>query len=61
MTDVADVRLQRRFGSLEQMAEEHKEVRIWGGIHFRNSLNVGEAMGRKLGDYLLANYLKPVR
>ena len=61
VTDVADVRLQRRFGSLEQMAEEHKEVRIWGGIHFRNSLNVGEAMGRKLGDYLLANYLKPVR
>src|SRR5882672_6359008 len=61
VTDVADVRLQRRFGSLEQMAEEHKEVRVWGGIHFRNSLNVGEAMGRKLGDHLVANYLKPVR
>src|SRR6266480_873983 len=61
VTDVADVRLQRRFDSPAQMAEEHKEVRVWGGIHFRNSLNVGEAMGRKLADYLLANYLKPVR
>jgi len=61
VTDVTDARLQRRFDSLAQMAEEHKEVRIWGGIHFRNSLDVGEAMGRKLADYLLANYLKPTR
>jgi hypothetical protein len=61
VTDVTDARLQRRFDSLAQMAEEHKEVRIWGGIHFRNSLSVGEAMGRKLGDHLLANYLKPTR
>jgi len=61
VTDVTDARLQRRFDSLAQMAEEHKEVRIWGGIHFRNSLDVGEAMGRKLADHLLANYLKPTR
>ena len=61
VTDVADVRLRRRFESLAQMAEEHKEVRIWGGIHFRNSLEVGESMGRKLADHLLANYLKPTR
>jgi len=61
VTDAGDARLQRRFDSLVQMAEEHKEVRIWGGIHFRNSLNVGEAMGRKLGDYLVANYMTPTR
>jgi len=61
ITDAADARLQRHFDNLAQMAEEHKEVRIWGGIHFRNSLNVGDAMGRKLGDYLVANYMKPTR
>ena len=61
ITDAGDARLQRRFDSLAQMAEEHKEVRIWGGIHFRNSLEVGESMGRKLADHLLANYLKPTR
>ena len=61
VTDVGDARLRRRFDSLAQMAEEHKEVRIWGGIHFRNSLDVGEAMGRKLADHLLANYLQPTR
>src|SRR6478736_7043255 len=61
ITDAADARLQRHFDNLAQMGEEHKEVRIWGGIHFRNSLNVGDAMGRKLGDYLVANYMKPTR
>ena len=60
-TDIADARLSRQFNSFAQMAEEHKEVRIWGGIHFRNSLNVGEAMGRKIADHLVANYLKPTR
>ena len=44
-----------------QMDQEHKEVRIWGGIHFRNSLETGEAMGRKIADHLAANYMKPVR
>ncbi len=61
ITDAGDARLQRRFDSPAQMAEEHKEVRIWGGIHFRNSVNVGEAMGRKLAEHLVANYLKPAR
>src|SRR6266853_2066924 len=55
ITDAGDARLQRRFDSLARMADEHKEVRVWGGIHFRNSLDVGDAMGRKLADYLLAN------
>src|SRR5215210_1199242 len=60
-TDIADARLSRQFNSFAQMAEEHKEVRVWGGIHFRNSLNVGEAMGQRIADHLVANYLKPTR
>jgi len=60
-TDIGDARLQRRFTSVRQMVEEHEEVRIWGGIHFRNSLVVGESMGRKIADHLVANYLKPTR
>jgi hypothetical protein len=60
-TDIADARLSRQFTSFKQMAEEHKEVRVWGGIHFRNSLDVGESMGVKIADHLVANYLKPAR
>src|SRR5436309_1959864 len=60
-TDTSDARLSRQFTSFAQMAQEHKEVRVWGGIHFRNSLEVGEATGRKIADHLVANYLKPTR
>lgn len=60
-TDTSDARLSRKFTSFAQMAQEQKEVRIWGGIHFRNSLEVGDAMGRKVADHLLANYMKPAR
>jgi hypothetical protein len=59
--DTSDARLSRQFTSFAQMDQEHKEVRIWGGIHFRNSLEVGEAMGRKIADHLAANYMKPTR
>jgi hypothetical protein len=60
-TDISDARLSRQFASFAQMDQEHKEVRIWGGIHFRNSLEVGEAMGRKIAGHLVANYMKPTR
>jgi hypothetical protein len=53
--------LTRPFNSLVQLAAEHKNVRIWGGIHFRNSLDVGEDMGRKIAAYLIDNSLTPVR
>jgi hypothetical protein len=59
--DTSDARLSRKFTSFAQMAQEHKEVRIWGGIHFRNSLEVGDAMGRKVAEHLVANYMKPAR
>ena len=36
-----------------------RAVRVWGGIHFRNSLDVGYGMGRKIADFLVENSLKP--
>jgi membrane-associated phospholipid phosphatase len=35
------------------IAIEAGESRIWGGIHFRNSLEVGEGMGHKIADHLV--------
>ena len=32
-------------------------MRIWGGIHFRNSLDVGYDMGQKIAAYLIDNSL----
>ena len=58
-TDLMDPKLKREFKSIGQMAEEHINVRIWGGIHFRNSLEVGNDMGKKIAAYLIENSLKP--
>ena len=61
ITDSANPNLKRPFGSLAQMAEEQREVRVWGGIHYRNSLVVSDEMGRKIAAYLVANTMKPTR
>ena len=61
VTDLFDPKLQRQFTSIAQMGKEQCEVRIWGGIHFRNSLEVGDVMGRKIADHLARNYLKPTQ
>ena len=45
ITDLADPKLKREYKSIAEMAAEHANVRVWGGIHFRNSLEVGEDMG----------------
>ena len=61
ITDYANPNLKRSFGSLAQMAEEQREVRVWGGIHYRNSLVVSDEMGRKIAGHLIANSMKPTR
>jgi hypothetical protein len=43
------------------MGEEQRLVRIWGGIHFRNTLEVSERMGRRVSEHLINNSLTPVR
>ena len=59
VTDLMDPKLKRQFTGIAQLAEEQNLVRIWGGIHFRNSLEVGVDMGRKIAAYLVENSLKP--
>jgi|SRR5882724_7347812 len=60
-TDLMDPKVKRQFNSIVQMAEEHKDVRIWDGIRFRNSLDVGEDMGWKIAAYLIDNSHTPAR
>ena len=59
VTDLADPKLTRKFTSITLLASEQCDVRVWGGIHFRNSLEVGMDMGRRMSAYLVENSLKP--
>lgn len=59
--DSADPKLTRTLAGLGPLAEEQRLVRIWGGIHFRNSLEVSERMGRALAEQALQTLYTPVR
>ena len=50
-----------KWASIAEYAEEVSLARIYGGIHYRNSTVVGKAMGKKIGELTVQNYLKPVR
>lgn len=49
-----------QFHRFSEAAEQAKEARIWGGIHFRNSCNVGEALGQTVADHVLDHFLLPL-
>ena len=61
VTDVADPKVKREYDGIATLADEHMNVRVWGGIHFRNSLEIGEAMGKRIAAYLVEVSLNPVR
>jgi hypothetical protein len=51
----------RRWSTGKAFTDEVSAARIYGGIHYRTSTVVGQAMGRQIGEYAVARYLKPVR
>jgi hypothetical protein len=61
IADPADPKRTRTLSGIAQMAEEHNNVRVWGGIHFRNSLVVATEMGRKIAAYVVENAITPTR
>ena len=49
------------FERFSDAAAQVKEARIWAGIHYRNSCNVGQAVGLQIADYVLDNFMLPLR
>jgi len=44
----------------QDYVDELPNARIWSGIHYRFSTVVGTDMGRKIGEYTVQNYLRPL-
>ena len=59
VTDSANAKLTRTFANTAALAEEQRMVRIWGGIHFRSSLDASDRMGRALVAHLLETAYRP--
>ena len=51
----------RSFQSFRAFAEDAALARIYGGMHFRNSIDVGLRQGRQIADWILDHYLQPAR
>jgi hypothetical protein len=49
-----------RWTRIADYVHEVDNARIWGGIHYRNSTQVGETMGRGIGALAAQNFLKPL-
>ena len=50
----------RSFNKLSDYATEVVNARIYDGVHYRTSGEAGAAMGRKIGQYTVQNFLKPL-
>ena len=48
----------RNYASFDGYAQEGAEARIFGGMHFRNSLEVGSHQGRQVAEWVLQRYLR---
>jgi hypothetical protein len=49
----------RRFERIADYVTEVDNARVWGGIHYRNSTEVGERMGRAIGRLVVTNAMVP--
>jgi len=50
----------RSWTRINDYVQEVKNARIWGGIHYRNSTQVGEAMGRDIGKLAVKEFMTPL-
>ena len=51
--------INRQWTTFDQAAEEVIDARVFSGIHFRNSDEVGARQGRQIGQFVLTHELRP--
>lgn len=59
--DTSDLRyigMQRHFNSFQEAAAEASISRVYGGIHYRNSVDAGAEAGKKVGQNIIQKILK---
>ncbi|MDM0110003.1 vanadium-dependent haloperoxidase [Variovorax sp. J22R24] len=51
----------RSWATIDDFMQEVATARIYDGVHYRNSTEVGTAMGKQVGELAAAKYLRPLR
>jgi hypothetical protein len=57
-SDLAYIGMQRQFNSFEEAAAEASISRVYGGIHYRNSVDQGAVAGKKVGQLIIERVIK---
>jgi hypothetical protein len=50
----------RSFTSIAQAEQEGNDARVFGGLHYRSSVNVADSEGRTIAAYVMANFGTPI-
>ena len=50
----------RTYAGFWEIAEEQARSRVFGGIHFQFDSDAGRFIGTRVGDYVFANFMRPV-
>jgi PAP2 superfamily len=53
--------VERTWSSVDEFVREVAVARIYDGVHYRNSTQVGTAMGKKIGELAVKSFPKPIR
>jgi hypothetical protein len=59
MTSTSAPGMNRSFDRLSDYVAEVVDGRVYEGVHFRTSGEIGAAMGRRIAEHVAKNYLKP--
>jgi hypothetical protein len=51
----------RKWVRVADYVSEVSNARVWSGVHYRNSAEVGEGIGRKIGALTVQTALRPAR
>jgi len=51
--------ISENYTSIGEIEEKMVNARVFGGMHLRESGRVGVALGHKIADYIIANWLQP--
>jgi hypothetical protein len=54
------VRTERTYEHLNALLREIANARVWGGLHWRHSVNHGAQIGRRVAAHVSRNYFRPV-
>ena len=51
----------RSWSKIDGFVQEVAQARIYDGVHYRTSTEVGTAMGKQIGELVAAKYLRPLK